>query len=116
MSCVSRERDVAAGAALLEVVLGGVGLWGARWLGVRVLALSSSACLSASVSEGLLELGVCCWGGRIPAASITEGWLLFLVLVGVGLLVFVWVFFSPPAGSLWGGTGVVLAGLAPNLG
>lgn len=70
MSCVSRERD---GAALLEVVLDGVGLWEMCWLGGRVLALSSSTCSSAPVSEGLLELGVRCWGGRIPAAFIKEG-------------------------------------------
>lgn len=69
-----------------------------RWLGMRVLALFFSICSSALVSEGLLELGACCWGGRIPAASITEGGLLFLLLAGAWGGVF-------PEGSLWGGTG-----------
>lgn len=68
------------------------------WLGMRVLALFFSICSSALVSEGLLELGACCWGGRIPAASITEGGLLFLLLAGAWGGGF-------PEGSLWGGTG-----------
>jgi len=80
MSCVSGEGD---GAALLDMVLHGGGLWGMCWRGVRGPALSSSSCSSAPVSEGVLELGACCWGGRIPPASITERWLLFLILAGV---------------------------------
>lgn len=82
-----------------------------RWLGMRVLALFFSICSSALVSEGLLELGACCWGGRIPAASITEGGLLFLLLAGAWGGVSLKVLF----GGVRGGGGV-LAALAPELG
>lgn len=95
---------MAAGTPLLEAVLDGVGLRRMCWLGMRVLALSSSICSSAPARARCLLLGrkdPCCIHYRGLAAVSCFG------RSGLGFLFSL----QDPIGEAG-----VLAGLAPKLG